>query len=181
LDFDGIQTLLYGNLESKGDVRFRVANMKILGTMSNYSGKLILSPGKFCEIKNLTVADSVIAKGNCNNMITMRPFGGSVGQLEMASSNIEYTFIQGINNIGPTAQITNCIDGGTNSNWSFNSGAGVVYYWRANALNPFDYEGDWSNPNHWTTNAGDLTGTLGGCMPTLSDTVIFDNVLFFFK
>ncbi len=178
LDFDGIQAFILGDLESKGNVRFRVASMKILGTMSNFSGKFKLSPGSFCEIKNLTVADSFLSEGSCNNMITLRPFGGNVGQLEMGASDIEYTFIQGLNNIGPTAQITNCIDGGTNANWSFNSGVGNVYYWRANAQNPQDYEGDWSDPNHWTLNANDLTGTLGGCMPTLSDTVIFDNMSF---
>ncbi len=178
LDFDGLETILQGDLETYGDVRFRVASMNITGSMTNYSGKLILHEGNFAEIKNLSVADSFISKGSCNNMITLRPYGGAVGQVNLNSSGIESTFIQGLNNIGAPAQTTACVDGGSNSNWVFNLGAPQVYYWRASALDPSDYEGDWSDPNHWTTNVNDVTGTNGGCMPTLADSVIFDNQSF---
>jgi hypothetical protein len=178
LNFDGIETLLMGDLESYGNIMFRVASMNITGTMSNYSGKIILHEGSVCEIKNLIVADSFITKGSCNSMVTLRASGGSSGLVQMGKFGIISTFIQGLINVGPTVQTIASVDGGSNTNWSFNTGVGHVYYWRASALDPSDFAGNWSNPNHWTTNPNSPIGTLGGCMPTLSDTVIFDNFSF---
>lgn len=178
LQFTGVETFVMGDLELLGDADLRVNSMQITGTMSNYSGKMILHAGHTYAIKNAMVADTLVALGTCNEVITIRPYGGSVGTVSLSAVHVSSCFIQGINNIGNTVVAMNCIDGGTNTGWSFSSSAGVKYYWRASALDANDFEGNWSDPNHWTTNVSDLTGTLGGCMPTLADTVVFDQYSF---
>jgi len=178
LQFNGIETFVMGNLELLGDAQLRVNDMRITGSMPNYTGKLILHPGNFCDIKSVEIADSLIAKGTCNEMITIRPYQSTVGTIQMGAMAVESCFIQGMNNVGVTAYTISSIDGGGNNGWSFNTGLGLVYYWRASAIAPNDYTGNWSNPNHWTTDASSAVGSLGGCMPTLSDTVIFDNMSF---
>ncbi|BDS15362.1 T9SS type A sorting domain-containing protein [Aureispira anguillae] len=178
LEFYGVETFLMGNLEMLGDGEFGVNNMHITGSMLNYRGKMILHAGNTYEIKRLTIADSLIARGTCNDIITIRAYQNSNCNLQMGAAEVESCFIQSVNNTGVAVATNACIDGGNNNGWIFNAGIGVVYYWRASALNSTDYEGDWSDPNHWTTDPNSLTGSLGGCMPTLADDVVFDSLSF---
>ena len=178
LEFNGLETFVMGDLELLGDAEFRVPATHVNGSMANYSGKMILHAGNTCEINSIEIADTLIAKGTCNEIITIRPYGSSTGYIQMGGTDVESCFIQGMNNTGTTAPTNVCIDGGSNTGWIFNSGAGVVYYWRASATNATDFTGNWSDPNHWTTDPNSVQGSLGGCMPTLADTVVFDNMSF---
>lgn len=178
LQFIAIETFVMGDLELLGGAEFRGNNMQVTGSMTNYQGKVRLSKGNIYEIKHLSIADTLIGQGTCNEIITFRPYGTGIGNINMGATQVEFCFIQGIHNTGTPIQTASCIDGGNNAGWNFIVGTGTTYYWRASALNALDYRGDWSDPNHWTTNPNALTGDLGGCMPTLADTVIFDSLSF---
>ncbi|MCH2044232.1 MAG: T9SS type A sorting domain-containing protein [Saprospiraceae bacterium] len=158
------------------------AHLRVLGTMPLYEGDLYVTAGKTYSFNNgsLTVADTLHSIGTCTEYVNWSA-ATSGFNVSLGGDNIEYTFITGWqnNSANPTIQAVNSIDGGNNTNVNFPiSGTGLTYYWRADATDATDFEGDWNDPNHWTTNQTDLTGTLGGCLPTLVDTVIFDNLSF---
>lgn len=163
-------------------VYWAAAHLKVLGTMSLYEGDLYCTAGKIYRFNggSLVVNDTLHAIGTCTEYINF--LAASTGfTVSLGGDDIQYSFITGWrnNNANPTINALNSIDGGNNNNVDFPiSGTGVTYYWRADATDATDFEGDWNNPDHWTTNPADLTGTLGGCLPTLIDTVIFDNMSF---
>ncbi|MCH2043537.1 MAG: T9SS type A sorting domain-containing protein [Saprospiraceae bacterium] len=178
LQFVGTLNIIMGDVESLGDIEFRANSTQITGTMTNYNGQLRLHIGRNCELRNLYVADSIIAEGDCNTQITIRPYQGNTGLLEVGGAQVSNCFIQGINNTGLAINAFGCIDGGGNNGWLFSPDLPKTYYWRANAANPNDFTGNWSDPSHWTTDSASLVGVAGGCVPTLSDSVIFDNLSF---
>lgn len=180
---EGITSYIYGDLYVYHDMEVRTTGggADVTGSMALYSGKVTLTAGKTYSILDLYVADSLLAVGDCNNQITIEPYSVTTGKINVADATkavLDYCFVRDMNNVGSTISSTTSIDGGSNTNFVFGLGAGVTYYWRANANDATNFVGDWTNSDHWTTNATDLTGTLGGCIPTLVDTVIFDNQSF---
>lgn len=181
---EGITSYIYGDLlvHQNMEVRTGGGGVDVIGSMPLYSGKVTLTAGKTYNIGNMYIVDSLVAIGDCNNQITIEPLVNlAVGQLELADPTkaaLEYCFVHDMNHVGSTITSTTSIDGGNLTNFAFTSGGAVTYYWRALSGSPTNFVGNWSNPNHWTTNPNDITGTAGGCIPTLKDSVIFDNLSF---
>lgn len=174
------------NVYVEGDLTFKEGftftgqsyrrNVYVRGTMPLFSGDMHVQAGftyTFSSYYKLNVADTLHSVGDCIQMVNWT----SVIPTEMtfAHTNIDYNFIRGWKNLGSLITANNSVDGGTNTNVDFPLSTGVTYYWRANANDNTDFEGTWNTPTHWTTNPADLVGTLG-CLPTLADTVIFDNL-----
>ncbi len=159
------------------------AKLNLLGTMALYSGNMTLTAGKSYTFSphinaSMNIAGNLTSVGDCQNFIILRTYNGepiSINVGDVANSTIEYTYLQGWDNsLGATINTTNSIDGGNNTNWIFSTvGVGQTYYWRADMNNPTNYEGNWSDAVHWTTNPASLVGD-GVCLPTLLDTVIYD-------
>lgn len=177
LQFNGVNVWIYGDVRLLGNAKFKANNIQLTGSMQNATGKLILHKGCTYEIKNVSIADSLIAVGDCNRIITLRPHGTSQGFINVHRANIVSCFIQGVQNQGTTIATLNSIDGGNSTGWQFNTANGMVFYWRASMLDASDYNGNWSDPNHWTNDPNSLVGN-GACMPSLSDTVVFDSLSF---
>jgi hypothetical protein len=157
--------------------------ISVTGTMALYDGDVNMTRGKEYTFpsrtgSSLTVAGDLNALGNCAEQIVIQTNGYDTGIIPVTisgTSNIDFASLQGLNNTGnPLITANNSIDGGNNSNITFTTGVGVTYYWRADQSNATDFEGDWSNPAHWTTNAASLVGD-NACIPSILDSVIFDN------
>ncbi|MCP4439436.1 MAG: T9SS type A sorting domain-containing protein [Aureispira sp.] len=179
---EGIDCYVEGDLYFHENGEFRSSGgVEVTGTMALYSGKVTMTAGKTYSIRDLSIADSLLAIGDCKTQITLEPYGVAVGQISLVDATkaiLDYCFVRDLNNIGPTITSLTSTDGGNNTNFAFTLGSGVTYYWRANAGDATNFVGNWTDADHWTTNPSDLVGTLGGCIPTLVDTVIFDSQSF---
>lgn len=158
--------------------------VNVLGTMPLYNGDMYLTAGKtyqYCPHPNsyLNVVGKLISVGDCQRFIKLRTSTGAPVPItigDIANSDIQYTYLEGWDNsANPIIPTVNSIDGGNNSNWGFASaGTGVTYYWRAHSTDPTDFDGNWDDPGHWTINPLSLVGD-SSCIPTILDSVIFDN------
>lgn len=127
------------------------------------------NPGSYIRIGgNLDI------QGSCTQMTTLKSYSGSPVELRVnGTSNVNYAYIANMNAINPI-NTTNSIDGGGNTNINFPPvGITQNYYWRADMTNPTDFDGNWSDPNHWTTNPLSPIGD-GACLPSINDNVFFD-------
>lgn len=171
----------------------------VLGDQPNgpYSGDMNLTAGKeyifdsyysnyyattstyFSRNSKIEIAGTLNAVGNCKEPITIRTFNGNPMTLSVGASNIEYAFIEGMDNSGNTPiNAANSVDGGGNSSINFTTSvAGTTLYWRAHYSNATNFEGDWNDPGHWTTNPASLVGD-SSCVPSTADTVVFDAMSF---
>lgn len=119
------------------------------------------------------VNGNLTAIGSCTQPTTIRTSSGLPVEFRVdGTANIQNTFLKGLNCPVPITAL-NSIDGTGNTNITFTSGAGVTYYWRAKSSNPSNFVGNWSDPEHWTTNPASLVGD-NACVPTLVDNVVFD-------
>lgn len=123
---------------------------------------------------------NVTALGTCSQPITFGTANGNPAEFRaLGTVSIDNAFIQ--NMTVPAANaftVLNSTDGGGNTNVNFAvGGAGTTFYWRANRLSSAVFVGNWSNPDHWTTNPANTVGD-GGCIPSIRDNVIFDNMSF---
>ena len=122
------------------------------------------------------VVGTLNGSGTCQAPLTIRTLNGNPMTWQLNNTNINFAFVEGMENIGPTATFNNSIDGGGNSNVNFNNtGTGTTLYWRAHYSDPTDFEGDWTDPGHWTTNPASLVGD-SACVPSVLDTAIFDGL-----
>ncbi|BDS12059.1 T9SS type A sorting domain-containing protein [Aureispira anguillae] len=173
--------------------------IKVLGDQPNspYQGDLNLTAGKeyvfdsyyanyyatthanFGFNSQINIAGTLNAIGTCIEPITIRTFTGKPITIRVGAANIEYAFIEGLDNTGnPTINAVNSVDGGGNSAINFTtSGTGTTLYWRANFDDVTDFEGAWNDPRHWTSNPASLVGD-SACIPSIADTVIFDGMSF---
>lgn len=153
-------------------------NVQVNGLMPLYNGDVYVTAGKTYQFNSgiFTASGTLHSIGDCVNYVNW-----AADQLNVTFSggaNILYNFIKGWNNAGnPAITANNSINGSGNTNVNFVAGAGVTYYWRAHSSNPADFVGNWTDPGHWTTNESDVQG-MNGCLPTLADTVVFDNMSF---
>ncbi|MCP4442067.1 MAG: T9SS type A sorting domain-containing protein [Aureispira sp.] len=148
----------------------------VTGTMPLYSGDIYVTAGydyTFTTASTLTAADTLHAIGNCVETINWS--AAAPITVSFGATDIQYNFIRGWNNTGSLITANNSIDGGANTNVDFPSSTGTTFYWRASSIDATDFEGDWNDPTHWTTNPNDLVG-MNSCLPTIADTVIFDSL-----
>lgn len=157
--------------------------INVTGSMALYDGDMNLTGGKQYAFSSrsgssLTIAGDLNAVGNCAEQISIQTNGYDSGIIPITvngTANIDYASLQGLDNAGnPTITANNSIDAGDNSNITFTTGTGVTFYWRAHQTDATDFEGDWSDPGHWTTNPASLIGD-SACIPSILDSVIFDN------
>lgn len=183
--------IIHGNLTllEDGDIPTRMSilgDQPILSGGQAYNGDLNLTSGKSYTLVDFAtqavyIQNAMIAQGSCQEQIIVQHEANGIVDFdfnEPDSVQLAFVYMNGLNNIsGTTIDAFNCIDAGNNNNWNFTSGTGQVFYWRADNIDPTDFEGDWNNPNHWTTVATNLIGD-GGCIPGPLDTVIFDAMSF---
>ncbi|MCP4439746.1 MAG: T9SS type A sorting domain-containing protein [Aureispira sp.] len=188
-----------GTHEIRGDLTLNANNqfyqhptftsyLHVTGSMALYNGDLNIAPGteqvideKVYGANNggIEVDGTLNCIGNCTDFIILRTQTGQSTPFKAGVANIQYTLVTGMDNSGnPIVNATNSVDNGGNVNWNFAPSTGTTYYWRADANDATDFEGRWDNPDHWTSNPSDITGTLGGCTPSVEDTVIFDSQSF---
>ncbi|MCP4438214.1 MAG: T9SS type A sorting domain-containing protein [Aureispira sp.] len=163
-----------------------LGDQKILSGGQPYNGDFNLTSGKSYTLLDVNtqaiyIQNAMTAKGSCQEQILIQHEANGLVDFdfnEPDSVDLAFVYMNGLNNIsGTTIDAFNCIDAGNNSNWNFTSGAGQVFYWRANLSAPTDFEGSWQDANHWTTIVGNTIGD-GGCIPGPLDTVVFDAMSF---
>lgn len=160
--------------------------INVSGTMAAYNGDMNLAAGKQYTFpsatgSSLTIAGNLNAQGNCAEQVYLQTnkYGPATIPITVnGTATIDYASLQGLDNSGnPILTATNSIDAGDNTNITFSSGTGVTFYWRAHQDDATDFEGAWTDPAHWTTNPASLVGD-SVCIPSLLDSVIFDNQSF---
>jgi hypothetical protein len=146
---------------------------------SYYSNYYAATSSNFGRNSKIEVVGTLNAVGNCQEPITIRTFNGTPMSLSVGGSNIDYAFIEGMDNSGNTViNATNSVDAGGNSAINFTTTSlATTLYWRAHYSNGANFEGDWNDPGHWTMNPASLVGD-SACVPSIADTVIFDALSF---
>lgn len=109
------------------------------------------------------------ANGNCaDGFVYIRTSTlGYTTNFDIANDQtFQRVYLHGIQQLG-TGQLTanNSLDGGGNSNWTFNASSGRTLYWVGDT-------GEWYDEANWSLGSG---GPGGECVPTPLDNVIFDN------
>jgi hypothetical protein len=189
---------IYHNTRIEGDVTFlddgnfsyshygahsTASIISVTGTMALYNGNMNLTKGKQYTFpsatgSSLTIAGDLNGIGSCAEQVVIGTNGYGGGTIPITvngTTTLNYTSIQGLDNTGnPTIVANNSIDGGDNTNITVTAGTGVTFYWRAHQSDATDFEGDWSDPGHWTINPASLVGD-SACIPSILDSVIYDN------
>jgi hypothetical protein len=185
-------TEIQGDLTMLGDGNFSYSYyttpsqrsiVNVSGSMALYDGDMNLTAGNDYTFSSaagssVTIAGDLNAIGNCAESIYLQTTGYATGIVPFTvtgTANIDFASVSGLDNTGnPVINVTNSIDAGNNTNFNFTLGTGTTFYWRALSSDATDFEGDWSDPGHWTTNPASLVGD-SACAPTVLDSVIFDN------
>lgn len=149
---EGTQLTVQGNVELAAGIEIIVAGL----------------PGHFVRI-----GGNLSAIGTCSQPTTIRTHNGNPIEFRVTgTATISNAFLKGLNSTNPMTAI-NSVDGTSNSNITFTNGVGSTFYWRAKSSNPANFVGNWSDPQHWTTNPANLVGD-NACIPSLADDVVFD-------
>ena len=131
--------------------------------------ELVLSSGKSYRFESdrTHIIQQIDAIGTCGRPITIggtRPTGNVTFQFNQ-NQNIEFVNLRNIHAMGTGAFVAdNSVDLGNNNGWTINERLGTTLYWVGG-------KGRWTDPMHWSTTSG---GAPGGCIPSPSDDVIFD-------
>jgi hypothetical protein len=165
----------YGNTTGGPGTKFY--NVTVAGNLNLAAGKIYefgLEP-----LNMLTVNGTVNSIGTCSASITIKGINGNAFKANfLSTTNFDFTNIANATATTPIT-VTNCVDNGGNTNWTFNPPATTyTYYWRASAsgtCSPCVYNGNWSTGDNWSTNPLAIQGT-AGCMPSQYDNVVFDNM-----
>lgn len=149
------------------------------GGQLTVSGDMNLARGIEIVLRDISINNTVTIGGNlnmmstCDSIITLRTYSGNPIRFSVGgTANLDNTYLQGLNLVSPIVAI-NSVDGGNNTNISFPPRTNTTYFWRADKTAPTDFEGNWTDPNHWTTDSTKLVGD-GLCLPTIYDDVVFD-------
>ena len=196
--FYGTATTIYHNTEVQGNITLMdnanfsysyygvhaaQAIVNVTGSMALYNGDMNLTSGKQYVFpsrtgSSLTIAGDLNAIGSCADQVVIGTNGYDTGIIPIkvnGTTNLNNASLQGLDNTGnPVIIANNSIDAGDNTNITFTTGVGVTFYWRAHQSNAADFVGDWSDAGHWTINPANLVGD-NACIPTILDSVIFDN------
>ena len=174
----GIQIL--GNLTVNKSIDFTLQSRGYTQQIDwNVSGDFITKPGVEVILSDNTGSELFIAGnynslGTCTNITTLRSYTGGTSEVNVSGSvNIQNSYLKGIY-FTNAATVTDCNDGGNNTNINFTAGSlAKTFYWRAQHSNSSDFEGNWSDPGHWTDNPANSVGD-SSCLPSARDNVIFD-------
>lgn len=165
-----------GNLHFLGDAQlyrpgsYNTSNLTIDNSVYIATGAALAMRGG-----TLHILQNLNASGDCRNYGLIQSDIGTTNIQIDGTANVTNVTFNNINQTGASAiNVLNCVDAGGNSGINFSSSTtSQTYYWRAHASNAADFEGNWSDPGHWTTNPSNTQGD-SLCIPTLSDHVIFD-------
>ncbi|CAA6815717.1 MAG: Unknown protein [uncultured Aureispira sp.] len=168
---------------------------RIEGDLTFLGDAQLYKPGSYNTASSLTVDNSVFlatgaalatrggtinigqdlnAAGSCTNSGLIQSDIGTTNIAVNGVANVSNVTFGNINQTAAAINVVNSTDAGGNTGINFLAGATAqTYYWRAHHSNPADFTGDWSDPGHWTTTAGNLQGD-SLCIPTLIDDVVFD-------
>lgn len=187
-----------GNLELQEDATAfvgvptqRTSQLNVIGGLNGAAGNATLQRGSrlvFANFNNTSalIQGNLTVAGDCQKTASIstfdgQPMNGATGFRVVGSYSIQNAYLNGVRNtsVAPNATLNalNSIDGGNNTNINFTASAANTYYWRANAGNPANYAGAWSDAGFWTTNPANTTGD-NGCVPSGFDDVVFDAMSF---
>lgn len=184
------KTFAHPRIHVRGDLRINTSSLSSMKDAYNYasngriivSGDMHIAPGIDVMLNSnpgsyVRVQGNVFTSSNCKvGMTSIRTDIGNPVEFTVngSGSNIQDVYLQALNaSQGQPLVATNSTDGGNNTNITFSLGTGRTFYWvadRNGAANDFD--GNWSNPDHWTTVATNTVGD-GNCIPSIIDNVIF--------
>ncbi len=119
--------------------------------------------------KSMTyIIDEIEHISDCNKLTFIRSsdFGTATEFESQNDFDLSYVKLRDVQVVSPSDNIvTEGIDLGGNSGWTFNENMGKDYFWIGG-------EGEWSDVNNWSlTSGGDPTA----CLPGPLDNVIFDD------
>lgn len=172
------------NLNNTGTISFNggnqvyndvIASSTILQISNDNSFSLLqLPPSTQLLLDNSSSQniDSLSVSGNCTNAFLINSFDDlstpatitKGGFPILSASNLSIT---NVNALSPTGQVYNVSLSDTtgSSGWTF---VGTAFYWINNS-------GNWTDPAHWSLSSN---GPSAVCMPSYSDSVIFDALSF---
>lgn len=149
------------------------------------TGTILLSDNihSFGDGKTITAGSMDAAGDNCGVAPSIRSIAGSQFNLNVPNGNIiaTYASFSNVNYTGSSSPLNlngqQAINVGNNSNIDFGAPVERIFYWRPNSDNG-SYTGNWNNPRYWALNASDVYGQSNatGCVPSINDRVIFDNL-----
>lgn len=184
------KTFPHTNMNIQGDLRVNTSSLSSMKDAYNYatvgrinvSGDLYVAAGIDMMLNSnagsyVRVQGNAYTSGNCTmGMTSIRTDVGDPVEFTIngTGSNIQDVYLQGLDaSAGQPLVAVNSTDGGNNSNITFSLGVGRTFYWVGDRSgSPTDVDGNWSNPDHWTTIATNTVGD-GTCIPTIVDNVVF--------
>lgn len=157
-------------------------DITINGDLNIQGGHRTLFAGGTGNKVTVTGSLSLLGTTGCTTTTEIKTVDGS-GQVEIdvqgGTSGLDFITLQNMDADG-YAMLTasNVIDLGGNDNWNFTgtTATATTYYWRADATAPTTFDGNWNDPNHWTTTQTNTVGDGGCAVPTSLDNVIFDDL-----
>lgn len=184
------KTFAHTRINVQGDLRVNTSSLSSMKDAYNYttsgridvSGDMYVAAGIDVMLNSnagsyVRVQGDVFTAGNCSaGMTSIRTDVGDPVEFTIngTGSNIQDVYLQALDaSNGQPLVANNSTDGGNNTNITFSLGTGRTFYWVADRNgSPTDFDGNWSNPDHWTTIASNTVGD-GTCIPSIIDNVIF--------
>jgi len=171
------KSIVYGGSETYEIFRFFNAQSELFD--NNTFAKVELDAGVSLAIESGSdqTMDSLLAVGTCASIITIESTNNTSppANINFTPNDTLYVYYCNIFNItggnltGNRAYVgINSDLGYTTTGWDTTStGSGTAFYWVGGT-------GDWSDLSHWE----DVSGTPMVCLPTIRDTVYFNNASF---
>lgn len=130
---------------------------------------LTLSKGQnymFSSNTNHLISNSVIAIGDCDEIINITGGSNTTWTKNSGSINIHWVKLKNIVAAGSASfSAWDVTDMGGNTGWNLHPIASRNLFWVGGT-------GNWNDTTHWAASSGGLGGE---CLPTIIDNVIFDN------
>ena len=184
------KTFAHTLIDVDGDLHMNTSSLSSMKDAYNYttsgrinvSGDMYVAAGIDVMLNSnagsyVRVQGDVFTTGNCSaGMASILTDVGDPVEFTVngTASNIQDVYLQALDaSNGQPLVASNSVDGGNNNNIAFSQGTGRTFYWVADRSgSPTDFDGNWSNPDHWTTIATNTVGD-GTCIPSIIDNVIF--------
>ncbi|PHN03466.1 T9SS type A sorting domain-containing protein [Flavilitoribacter nigricans] len=135
-------------------------------SLSNSGGEISFQSGTVTRI-----ADLASSGADCGGQISLRSStGGSRFTFDFTGPSLPLPadntnlIIQDSEVLNGPIEVNASIDQGNNSGWTINAAAGKQLFWIGGS-------GDWDDPAHWSLTSN---GGSAGCIPSVSDDVLFD-------
>ncbi|WP_223609585.1 hypothetical protein [Chryseobacterium sp. OSA05B] len=170
-------------LNVKGDLTVN-GSIYDIGSAS-ITGTLKLSDKTHQFIAGATIIAGYLdaAGENCGIAPKIKSISGGQFNLNVPIANVvaNYANLSNIKYTGNTSPLDlsgqGTINGGNNTNINFGIPIENTFYWRPNS-DDNSYTGNWNNPRYWALNKYDTYGQSSstGCIPSITDKVIFDKL-----